>query len=104
MNNYIVNWSNGISQENFLVVADSFGSCAEIVMSKKAEEGFISSIYNTTLSIDKNMGANVYYIGMGDGSEFFVTSSSWLETKNWVYGALGSNIDTIMYMGLQYIS
>jgi hypothetical protein len=50
------------------------------------------------------MGANVYYIGMGDGSEFFVTSSSWLETKNWVYGALGSNVDTITYMGMQYIS
>lgn len=104
MSNYIVSWSNGGSQvENFLVSAQSFTTAAENVWSKKSFVGSINSIYSTNLSIDKEMGSGVYYIVMGNKSEFFITFDSWIDAKDWVYQTLGSNVDTIMYMGMQYL-
>ncbi len=104
MNNYIVNWSDGSSQQNFLVTADSFGSCVDVVMQKKAETGNILSIYNTNLSIDKNLGPFVYYVKMTSGSEFYITSENWNSAKDWVYEALGSSVDTITGMGMEYLT
>ena len=104
MQNYIVTWSDGTYlTESFLVVAESFSSAADIVMNKKSFAGIIEALYFSNLSIDKNMGSNVFYIKMGGGSEFFVTSTSWNDTKDWVYQALGSDIDVIMSMGMQYV-
>ena len=104
MSNYIVNWTDGNSQmENYLVVATSFASSADIVWSKKSNQGYITAIYSTTLSIDKVMGPNVYYIIMNDGSKFFITSSTWTDAKDWVYQALGTDVNTIMYLGMVYL-
>ena len=103
MGNYLVNWTNGSSQENFLVMANSFSSAADIVWVKKSFEGSIQSLYATNLSIDKEMGSNVYYIVMGNGSKFFITSETWFDAKSWVYETLGSDIDTIMSLDRVYV-
>jgi len=102
MTNYIVSWNNRGSSQNFLVTAESFTNATEIIWSK-FYDGYAEGIYSTSLSIDKNMGINVYYVIMSDESKFLVTTGTWDEAKDWVYQALGTNVNTIMGLGLEYI-